>query len=59
MSLLYIICLNLALLGFAYYHDKMVGALKKEIEELKAPKTTRRKVAVKARHTKYAPALNQ
>lgn len=50
MSIIYMIGLNLALLGFAYYHDKMVGALKKEIEELKAPKpkTTRRKVAVKA-----------
>lgn len=40
--------LNLTIIGFAYYHDKRVGALNKEIEELKAPKTTRRKVAVKA-----------
>ena len=50
MSLLYMIFLNIALLGFAYYHDKMMGALKKEIEELKkpTPKAPRRKVATKA-----------
>lgn len=46
MTLLYIFGLNMALIGMAINYDKRVGALKKEIEELKkpTPKATRRKV---------------
>ena len=37
MKMIYIIALNLSLVGFAYYHDKKVKSLQDEIESLKKP----------------------
>ena len=38
MSLAYIVALNASLLGFAYYHDRKVESLKKQILNLEAVK---------------------